>query len=935
MSSIFRSLTGPGVIGEDQRLPKLTFNQRSPQADAILSKLLPDPNPTVGSTDGLGRKRQHAPDVGLLNRIAEQQANDNNDAESMFQLLPELELVRQILVSSILSPKDMVTSELNYSVENSAFDTELTGPLLQVVTDHFGKVYKIESILPEILSDILFMKGSYPLVVLPENSIDEAINSPYRISTESLRDEINDKGQPVQIGLLGNPGQRPSRNGIALENFSNLGKAPAQFTVNMGSLAHNAAVKETDRFDPMISITDNPSVLKFPILAEKSREDRIQQLLSLRGAGSKVSMEGRLSRKAQRRAAFDAMDNGSNLERSLYRRRRYGFVPLLQVKTREQLQNDAVGNPLVMHLPSESVIPVHVPGNPKEHVGYFVLLDEYGNPVTRAQETDYYNQLATNINNRSQVSQLLNTAARGQEGREPDQQRDHEDFLRAYTDMVERDLLERLQNGVYGDGGVEVAKPEEIYRIMFARACASMKTQLLYVPVQLMTYMAFDYNKWGLGASLLDNSKILGGLRSILLFSNTMAAIKNSVGRVGVKIHLDPKDPDPTGTVEELLHEYSKTRSGGYPLGASNPQDIISFLQNAAIDVAVEGNSGYPETTFNVEDRQSQKAMVDSDLEDRLRKSHIMAMGLSPEAVDATQNVEFAASVVSSNLLLSKRVKLYQERFTEFLSDFIHKYAINSGALMESLAKVLEENESKLTEEDKKVDREIMLVEFINSITVSLPAPDAATLENQLKAYQTFSEGLDAILNAYYSEDFLAQDSLGIMAEHVPVVKAATKAHYQREWLRKNNVMPELNELTMFDEKGGAFDLLGSVESHLEGLAQSISGFVKKMLEAKAKRDKEQEDLNSKLGIQDTGGMGGGDQSGGGNDNMDFGGGLDNLDTAAPGADGGGDLNAPNTDAAAGDAGGEAAPTDDQGNANADNPDANADDLNTPTAPNV
>lgn len=934
MSTIFRSLTDGSGAGEDQRLPKLTFNQRTPQAESILNKLIPDPNPNLSSVDAQGRKRMHAPDIGLLNRIAEGQANDNNDAESMFQLLPELELVRQILVSSILSPKDMVTSELNYSVEDSAFDTELTGPLLQVVTDHFSKVYKIESILPEILSDILFMKGSYPMVVLPENSIDEAINSPYRISTESLRDEITPTGQPMQIGLLGNPGKAATRNGYALENFSNIGKAPAQFTVNMGGLSRNPQAKETERFDPMISITDNPSVLKFPMLAEKSREDRIQDLLSLRGAGSrvgKVSMEGRLARKAQRRAALDAMDNGASLERSLYRRRRYGFVPVLQVKTREQLQADSVGNPLVMHLPSESVIPVHVPGNPKEHVGYFVLLDEYGNPVTRAQETDYYNQLATNINNRSQVSQLLNTAARGQEGREPDQQRDHEDFLRSYTDMVERDLLERLQNGVYGEGGVEVAKPQEIYRIMFARACASMKTQLLYVPVQLMTYMAFDYNKWGLGASLLDNSKILGGLRSILLFSNTMASIKNSVGRVGVKIHLDPKDPDPTGTVEELLHEYSKTRSGGYPLGASNPQDIISFLQNAAIDVAVEGNTGYPETTFAVEDRQSQKAMVDSDLEDRLRKSHIMAMGLSPEAVDATQNVEFAASVVSSNLLLSKRVKLYQERFTEFLSDFIHKYVLNSGQVMEDMLQVLNENQAKLKEEDKKLDPDVMLIEFVNSIVVSLPAPDAATLENQLKAYQTFSEGLEVILNAYFSEDFMAQDSLGVVAEHIPVIKSAVKAHYQREWLRKNNVMPELNELTMFDEKGSAFDLLGSVESHLEGLAQSVSGFVRKMQEAKAKRDKEQEDLNAKLGIQDSGGStGGGDQSGGG-DNMDFGGGLDNLDAPAVGAGGDDGLAAPDTDAAAGDAGGEA-PTGDQP---ADATDGNAEDPEVPTAPNV
>ena len=48
------------------------------------------------------------------------------DADLIFQLLPELVLVKQILVSSILSPKDLVSTEINYTNEDCDLPPEIT-----------------------------------------------------------------------------------------------------------------------------------------------------------------------------------------------------------------------------------------------------------------------------------------------------------------------------------------------------------------------------------------------------------------------------------------------------------------------------------------------------------------------------------------------------------------------------------------------------------------------------------------------------------------------------------------------------------------------------------------------------------------------------------------------------------------------------------------
>jgi hypothetical protein len=909
-----------GLDSQKRRFEKLGLLKKKPLATAVVSKLVRN-NEHLGNSNNVNPSRGvDIPTTGYLNKVSDITAGNVTDAENLYQMLPDTELAEQILVSSILSPKDMVTTELNYVCNESSLKGEITGVLLSVVEDFFTKVYKIDPQLPTILSDVLFKKGSYPVMIIPESSVDEIINGERgAVGMESRSDT---KGLFTHsIGVLGDSTFEDgkllpkTRLKVSMESL-NLYSTPS-YRMLRPRLAKKG-------FDTKISVSDNPDLLKAPFVHSLQRQHQLAAAFKRQGFG--MESQNEVSR--------------DDIEMSFYRPRMQAARPVVGLKTAGQVKRATVGHPLVMRLPSESIIPVHVPGSPNEHIGYFVILDPMGNPVVKANRSEYYNDLNMNMSiNKDMASQLISQGQRTVEGYQQRSDIDTEEATRIYAQLVEEDLIARLRNGIYADN-IEISRPLEVYRIMLARTFANMSTQLLFVPAELVTYFAFDYNRYGVGKSLLEDNKILASLRVMMMLSNTMSAIKNSTPHTGLNITLDPNDPDPSGTVEKLVHNYTQTRQASYPLGASSPVDIVNFLQNAGVDLNVQGSPAYPETRMEVEDRQRSVVAPNTDLEDNLKKQYLMSLGLSPETVDSGYNVEFATSIVTSNLLLTKRVMLYQDLFTALLGEFIRKYVLNSGNLMDKLRKTVEANKNMLQDVDgtkqkaqlaeggqkpteaesdsnEAVDVDAIVAEFINSLGVSLPRPDSITLERQMEAYDKYIEGLEKCLEAYFNADFLEGTSLGDQSESVEVVKAAILAHFKRKWMRDNNVMPELAELVTFTEdEHPMIDLLNTHTEHVNAIGASIQGYMIKVAETIKARNELTEAVETDKDI-DIGGSvvegstddSGGDDGMGGDDDM---GGDDFGDDDMGGDDlGGDDLDAEGDAEGEGEGTDEEAPADD------------------------
>jgi hypothetical protein len=813
-----------GVSIEGRKYGKLDVSKTSPLVQSILSKMV---RPKDQNPHSLTQRRQgiEPPDGGWLEGVSQHTANQINDSLNLYQLLPDTELAQQILVSSILSPKDMVNTELTYTVDERELEGEVSGALLQVVEEYFDKVYKIEPLLGEILTETLFTKGSYPLVVLPESSIDDLINRDTQISTEELNSIVDKNGYMRSMGFLGSPRKESeTRKGrISLEHYNR--------SIDVGECPVNLSIK---KFNTGLTVTDNIDILKIPAVHSKLRHNKVQTIFG----NNNISLE----------SVPDA--------EQFYKNRHYKLLPVVGVKTDDQTEKENVGHPLVMKMAPEAVIPVHTPGNPQDHVGYFILLDPNGYPLARTQETNYYSEFTSNLNqSRELVSHLVKASHRGMNGPQQDPVVNPEKVTQIYAELVEENLVQRLRNGVYGNT-VEVARPLEVYRIMLARALANMNTQVLFVPCELMTYIAFDFNRYGVGKSLLEDNKILASIRAMLMFANTMAAVKNSVPHVGLNIQLDPQDPDPSSTVEFLVHEYAKNRQATYPLGASSPMDIVNFLQNAGIDLKVSGNPAYPETRVDVEDRQRSITEPNTELEENLKKNYLMSLGLSPETVDMSYNVEFATSIVTSNLLLTKRVMALQDKFCPLLTDFIRKYICYSQPLTKKLKEIIKANIS-----DKDVNVDKLFNTFIRAFEVKLPRPDASKLENQMVAFNQYRDALEQVLEAYFNRDILDGTALGDQEEVVDSTIATIKAYYLRRWLRENNVMPELMDLVLFDEKQHPLiDLMEEHGTHVEAIGATLEGYMKNVARSREERHKRVEEAEKEEGI-DMSGSGGSDTS--------------------------------------------------------------------------
>src|SRR5574343_1128803 len=165
---------------------------------AMLKKMVEPMEPTYGSRSNLP-----APDEMILRSISDTTTANIMDTKSIFQMLPDLELAEQILISSILSPKDMITVDLQYTVTHGSMESEFSAPLLRIIADHWDRNYKINEKLEEWLSDILFHKGSHHIAIIPEGSVDALINAGTHVSKESLASTFNTSGALNFKGILG------------------------------------------------------------------------------------------------------------------------------------------------------------------------------------------------------------------------------------------------------------------------------------------------------------------------------------------------------------------------------------------------------------------------------------------------------------------------------------------------------------------------------------------------------------------------------------------------------------------------------------------------------------------------------------------------------------------------------------------------------------
>lgn len=755
------------------------------------------------------------------------------DAKNLLENLPDLELVIQILVSSIISPNDIMSNELQYSSNDDRLGS-LRDTLIELIRDYFQNEYRLDDELPELIRRALATTGSYPYLVLPENATDHIINSNSRVTVESLRPMFNAEGRLKSLGILGNV-EEGLNDGNLLDHLTKVITTESTLE-NRPRGRHNVdAIKEEKILK--FSVSDNFDALKLPKIEAKASFDSMQDIYARNGVAVETYSRDRNSLLSSQHGmgkniSPDGSGKRTQSAQSLYPNRHFLTKHTVAIPTNSELERPSIGHPLTMVLPSESVIPVVKPSDPTDHIGYFLVLDVSGNPLRMPTDSKFFANLEQRFGTNNDMSKYLtdkvNNQTQGNSGLNAPISFD--DAVQVYKEIVETNLNKRLMSGIIGSTA-QVAGTAEIFALMLSRAYQNMETQLVYVPKSLLTYFAYDYNDFGIGRSILEKSKMIGSLRSALLYSNVMTGLKNSITRRVIDITLDPKDPAPEKTVEQLLHYAAYATRGETPFGHLDPTDIVTALQNSGIMTKVKGHPGYPEIEAEVDFRQNNYTQINTELDEMLKKWQHMMFGLSPETVELSMGPELATSVISHNVFHAKRVKLLQIKTCEQLPRFIQAYTYNSGILIEKLKSAVEENKDGLS--DPKIYEEFgtegIVNYFITTIETALPEPDTAMFEMQVAALEAYKNALENFLPSFISSDlFDAQDVGEQVGDRIGPTIEVVKNYFLRRYMRANNIMPELFELVDKDDTGKStlVNILKEHKLHADAIRESVGGYV-------------------------------------------------------------------------------------------------------------
>lgn len=800
-------------------------------------------------------------DVFLKSSIAKsiERIRDN---QNILQLLPDIKQTIEIIIGTVLSPKDMMNPTLTFKSNNAIFD-DTAGPLLAYVQDYFVSSYKLEDQLTDMLWDILGKTGSYPIAVLPETAVDYMINSNSRVTLEDINGSLfNQNGKLAPLGLIGDR----SKNGEVSNEEQDL--LSYMKTVALESYVQTRAQVD---FDPTLihealnlTVVDNFDALKIPRLKNKVATQVSHDIIQARRKS--IGLE---SIKLHRQTTMESVHIANEVDytratkdqeklNTLYPDRQFTSTPIMRVRTKSTLSKETVGHPLIIKLPTEATIPVFNPMNPREHVGYFVMIDPTGNALRLTEMDNLYKMLQTSSNAGSSnaLSYLVQQSQNALGGSPMDlnSMTMAEGIGRAapvFQQLVERDLLDRINRGAYGTG-LHLGNTDTAMLIMLSRALQGKHTQMLFVPASLLSYLAIDYDEYGLGKTLLDDSKLLAALRSMNMVVNSIASSKNAITKRILNADLDPAEKNPQKAMQIIMQEYVKGTQSEYPL-TNNPVDQINYLQMAGVQVNVGDHPRLPSTKVGVDYIDNQYKQIDVTWDEWLKKLHTQATGLSPEVVEGAGSADFATQTVLANVLSARRVDMISRKFTASLSGFIQTYTYNSQVLFDGLVELIESNKIRLRDSaNNLLDSKDVAVHFIESIEVALPPPDTTKVKEQKEAFAEQEAFYTDAIKHFFSSEFLTEDDLGRLGgmDQIQKHEKFIISYFMRNWMKENGIMTELFDMVGVDRHGKPLiDFNEKRDEYMESLAAALMPMMKKAMKRSgninAEMDKYEEGLTN------------------------------------------------------------------------------------------
>ena len=597
-------------------------------------------------------------------------------------MAPEIQQAQVLVASSIMSPNDLQEGDFTFAFPNVdaiEADSDMHEKLSKLYDDYFNKNLDMGSKCYEWICESMYTSGAKAVLILPpglqqkiasrtkEDLKKDMIASrmpiaavesfDHYISHMSSQDNFMLSHRPTTwASVLGTDDIAndirsivPSMEQLDLRipekyareqalDLSKFNISDGEYTSGLEDMVVNMRTKLAK--GDMIRISENPEIVRFNLRRSLEAKNRINAALDNRYANKEYVTESVIS-----------LDEAN--------------IPLLEHS-----------RPALIELPTESVIPIFIPGSPSEHLGYFIIIDEEGQPLAYDDATNpdpnklFSGNWAGDDTTSEAFSATYGTSSnvlRVFEGTKAATETGNAIFNHFLDKFIRQHL-----KGLVPDESIEIGRFNSIATSMFYRLLANKRTTLVYAPPRLLHYLAFDYREDGTGMPKPENIEFILSLRTTLMISNILAQANDAINHK--KIEFDGGEN--IKNIEQIMDLIKRVFITKNKIsGSVDPSEIMDDIASNAITIVPKNFPGLG-GNFNVDIQSTgtQSVRADDNLLENLSNLLISNLDVPPSALNQLSEPEFSRSLVTYNLFFAKKINLYQKITCRFMTELIRDF---------------------------------------------------------------------------------------------------------------------------------------------------------------------------------------------------------------------------------------------------------------------
>ena len=435
---------------------------------------------------------------------------------------------------------------------------------------------------------------------------------------------------------------------------------------------------------------------------------------------------------------------------------------------------DPTDEPTLQWIPSVAVTPVHVPGAPSDHLGYFVYLDAYNHPIHTRTNSQADSMPTLDDRFITTMDAFLDIAKGGISNGKKNA---------LVNGLFELTLQSVLQNGMKSIGidDIELPKSSGIYSCIFERVLQKEDVKVVFVPTSHMAYFAYDYRGDGTGKALMEDSEYFISMRTSLLVANVMGAIDQATDKRKITFDMDSKKGSQVEQTMHMIKEAYMTKNA-FNFG-HDPKTITKDIISRNVAIVPKNMRDVHNMDMEIDVQQGQSSQPDSELIEKLTNLTIAPTNVPPSFFNEMGENEFSRALATMNVVFCNFIRTKQNKTTDIAAPMMGCIARNSYFLMFNITKILKDNMEAIQgkkdgtgpEEDAEtmgLDRYMNYV--LSNINVGVPTPNIAPDTSRFEELDKILNSIDDVVTKLMPEEMITGDS--DMDEHAKEAMLALRA---------------------------------------------------------------------------------------------------------------------------------------------------------------